>query len=75
MKKYILIRFDRYEAANSRVIYHHTHEHNLGLALKEALIQLWGKGEFEEFDMKEIKGFDNQLGIDFEEESYLFFEN
>jgi hypothetical protein len=74
MKRYTLIRFDRYEVSKSRVIYHYTHEHNIGLALKEALIQLWGKGEFEEFDMSEIKGFDNQLGIDFEEESYLFFE-
>ena len=74
MKRYTLIRFDRYEAANSRVIYHYTHEHNIGLAFKEALIELWQDG-FDEFDMSKIKGFDNQLGIDFEEESYLFFEN
>ena len=76
MKRYTLIRFDRYEAAKSRVIYHYTHEHNIGLAFKEALIELWGLVDgFGEFDMNRIKGFDNQLGIDFEEESYLFFEN
>ena len=75
MKKYTLIRFDRYEVAKSRVIYHHTHEHNIGLAFKEALIELWGpEDEFGKIDLSQIKGFDNQVGIDFEEESYLFFE-
>ena len=74
MKKYTLIRFDRYEAAKSRVIYHYTHEHNIGLAFKEAIIQLWGPEDGPSFDVHRITGFDNQLGIDFEEESYLFFE-
>jgi hypothetical protein len=74
MKRYTLIRFDRYEAAKSRVIYHYTHEHNIGLAFKEAIIQLWGPEDGPSFDITRITGFDNQLGIDFEEESYLFFE-
>ena len=75
MKKYILIRFDRYEAANSRVIYHHTHEHNLGLAFREAMGQLWQTELGDEFDLKRIKFHDDKVGIDFEEESYLFFED
>jgi len=75
MKKYTLIRFDRYEAAQSRVIYHYTYEQNIGLAFKEAIIELWGPEDEPSFDVHRIKGFDNQLGIDFEEESYLFFES
>lgn len=76
MKKYILIRFDRYEAAKSEVINHYTYEHNLGLAFKEILTNLWNLEDgLGEFDMNRIKGFGDQLGIDFEEESYLFFED
>ena len=76
MKKYILVVFDRYEVAKSEVIYHNTYETNIGLAFKEALLNLWGlENELPTFDMNRIKGFDNKLGIDFEEESYLFFEN
>ena len=74
MKKYTLIIFNRYEVAKSKVINYNTYEHNLGLAFKEALINLWGLEDgLGEFDMSRIKGFDNKLGIDFEEESYLFF--
>ena len=76
MKKYILVVFDRYEVAKSEVINFNSYEHNLGLAFKEALLNLWGlENELPTFDMNRIKGFDNKLGIDFEEESYLFFEN
>jgi hypothetical protein len=81
MKKYTLIRVNKEEVANSRVIYHYTHEHNLGLAFKEALIELWKGKKFSEDDENDIwewnriKGFDNQLGMDFEKESYLFFED
>ena len=76
MKKYTLIIFDRYEAAKSEVINFNSYEHNLGLAFKEALINLWGLEDgLGEFDMSRIKGFEDKLGIDFEEESYLFFEN
>ena len=76
MKKYILVVFDRYEVAKSEVINFNSYEHNLGLAFKEALINLWGLEDgLGEFDMRRIKGFEDKLGIDFEEESYLFFEN
>jgi hypothetical protein len=76
MKKYILVVFDRYEVAKSEVINFNSYEHNLGLAFKEALINLWGLEEgLPTFDMNRIKGFGDNLGIDFEEESYLFFEN
>ena len=76
MPRFTLIMFDRYEAAKSEVIYHNTYETNIGLAFKEALLNLWGlENELPTFDMNRIKGFDNKLGIDFEEESYLFFEN
>lgn len=75
MPRFTLIMFDRYEAAKSEVIYHNTYETNIGLAFKEALLNLWGlENELPTFDMNRIKGFDNKLGIDFEEESYLFFE-
>lgn len=77
MKKYILIRFNRYEAAKSEVINHYTHEHNLGLAFKEVLRNLVEVTDDSllNFYISEIKGFGNNLGIDFEEESYLFFED
>ena len=76
MPRFTLIMFDRYEAAKSEVIYHNTYETNIGLAFKEALLNLWGlENELPTFDMNRIKGFDNKLGIDFEEESYLFFES
>ena len=75
MKKYILVVFDRYEVAKSTIIYHYSYEHNLGLAFKEALIKLWGVEDgFDEFDISRIKGYNDQIGMDFEEESYLFFE-
>jgi hypothetical protein len=77
MKKYILIRFDRYEAAKSEVINHYTYEHNLGLAFKEALLNLVEVNDDSllNFYISKIKGFDDKLGVDFEEESYLFFED
>ena len=76
MKKYILVVFNRYEVAKSTIIYHYSYEHNLGLAFKEALLNLWGlEEELPTFDMNRIKGFGDNLGIDFEEESYLFFED
>ena len=81
MKKYILIRFNRYEAAKSEVINHYTYEHNLGLAFKEILRNLWEGQRFEEEDKSDIwdwermKGYENKIGMDFEEESYLFFED
>jgi hypothetical protein len=74
MPRFTLIRFDRYEAAKSEVIYHNTYETNIGLAFKEAIIRLWQNAEGYEFDLSRVKGYGNQLGMDFEEESYLFFE-
>jgi len=75
MPRFTLIRFDRYEVAKSEVTYHNTYETNLGLAFKEALIKLWENAEGYEFDRQEIKGYGDKIGIDFEEESYLFFES
>ena len=76
MPRFTLVIFDRYEVAKSTIHYHNTYETNLGLAFKEALLNLWGlENELPTFDMNRIKGFDNKLGIDFEEESYLFFES
>ena len=75
MPRFTLIRFDRYEAAKSEVIYHNTYETNLGLAFKEALIELWQTGLGEGvMELNKIKGYGDKLGLDFEEESYLFFE-
>jgi len=75
MPRFTLIRFDRYEAAKSEVIYHNTYETNLGLAFKEALIELWQTGLGEGvWELNEIKGYEDKMGLDFEEESYLFFE-
>ncbi len=75
MPRFTLVVFDRYEAAKSTIIHHNTHETNLGLAFKEALIKLWG-GEKEDFkwEWEKIRGYENKMGMDFEEESYLFFE-
>jgi hypothetical protein len=75
MKKYILVVFDRYEVAKSEVINFNSYEHNLGLAFREAIGQLWQTELGDEFDLKRVKFHDNKVGIDFEEESYLFFEN
>jgi transposase len=80
MPRFTLIRFDRYVAAKSEVIYHNTYETNLGLAFKEVLIELWNGKKFEEEDKNDIwewekmKGYGDKIGMDFEEESYLFFE-
>jgi hypothetical protein len=74
MPRFTLVVFDRYEAAKSTIHYHDTHETNLGLAFKEALIKLWG-GEEVKWEWEKIKGYENKIGMDFEEESYLFFES
>ena len=74
MKKYTLIIFNRYEVAKSKVINYNTYEHNLGLAFREALVQLWeGEESNYKLEFDKIKGYNDQIGIDFEEESYLFF--
>jgi len=75
MKKYTLIIFDRYEVAKSSIIYHYTYEHNLGLAFREAIGKLW-QTDVEVVDrwQDRVKGYNNQIGMDFEEVSYLFFE-
>ena len=73
MPRFTLVVFDRYEAAKSTIHYHDTHETNLGLAFKEVLIKLWG-GEEVKWEWEKIKGYENKIGMDFEEESYLFFE-
>ena len=75
MKKYTLIRFDRYEAAKSTIIYHYSYEHNLGLAFREAIVKLW-QTDVDVIDrwQDRVKGYNDQIGMDFEEESYLFFE-
>jgi hypothetical protein len=74
MPRFTLVVFDRYEVAKSTIHYHDTHETNLGLAFKEALLKLWG-GEEVKWEWEKIKGYENKIGIDFEEESYLFFES
>jgi hypothetical protein len=74
MPRFTLVVFDRYEVAKSTIHYHNTYETNLGLAFKEALIKLWG-GEEVKWEWEKIKGYENKIGIDFEEESYLFFES
>jgi hypothetical protein len=74
MPRFTLVVFDRYEVAKSTIHYHDTYETNLGLAFKEALIKLWGFEDGTEINPNEIKGHGNKIGIDFEEESYLFFE-
>lgn len=74
MPRFTLIRFDRYEVSKSTIIYLNTYETNLGLAFKEVMLRVWENAEGYEFDLSKVKGFGNQLGIDFEEESYLFFE-
>jgi len=75
MKKYILIQFDRYEVAKSTIIYHYSYEHNLGLAFREAIGKLW-QVDVDVMDrwQDRVKGYNDQIGMDFEEESYLFFE-
>jgi len=75
MKKYTLIIFDRYEVAKSTIIYHYSYEHNLGLAFREAIVKLW-QTDIEVIDrwQDKVKGYNDQIGMDFEEESYLFFE-
>lgn len=75
MKKYILVVFNRYEVAKSEVINHYTYEPNLGLAFKEALVNLWEFEEGTEINANEIKGHGDKMGLDFEEESYLFWED
>jgi hypothetical protein len=75
MPRFTLVVFDRYEVAKSTIHYHNTHETNLGLAFKEALVKLWQFEEGTEINANEIKGYGDKLGIDFEEESYLFFES
>jgi hypothetical protein len=77
MPRYTLIRFDRYEVANSEVTYHDTPHTSIEEAFKEVLVKVWGEGvDFKE-EWKEMKvGKDlyfPKIGIDFEEESYLFF--
>ena len=80
MPRFTLVVFDRYEFAKSTIHYHNTHETNLGLAFKEALMKLWMGNEFGEeekndiWEWEKIKGYGNNIGMDFEEESYLFFE-
>jgi hypothetical protein len=74
MPRFTLIRLDRYEAAKSEIIYHNTYETNIGLAFKEAMIKLWQNEEGVEFNLSQVKGYNGHLGIDFEEESYFFFE-
>jgi hypothetical protein len=75
MKKYTLIIFDRYEVAKSTIIYHYSYEHNLGLAFREAIVKLW-QTDLDVIDrwQDRVKGYNDQIGMDFEEESYLFFE-
>ena len=76
MPRFTLIRFDRYEAAKSEVIYHNTYETNIGLAFREAIGKLW-QADVDVMDrwQSRIEGYNDQIGMDFEEESYLFFES
>jgi len=58
MPRFTLIRFDRYEAAKSEVIYHNTYETNLGLAFKEALIELLDNESNKMFKKVKLLGVD-----------------
>ena len=74
MPRYTLIQFDRYDATHSDIILHDTSLTDLKKAFKEALIELWGDGDFKH-EWKEIKQDGTKIGLDFEEESYLFWES
>ncbi len=75
MPRFTLVVFDRYEAARSTIHYHDTPQTNLGLAFQEALTKLWGFEDGTVIDTSNIKEYKNKVGLDFEEESYLFFQS
>ena len=76
MPRFTLIEFDRYVASRSKVSYHNTSTTDLKQAFKEALANLWEEEiQAFEWEWSQINQFEeDRIGIDFEEESYLFFE-
>lgn len=73
MPRYTLIRFDRYDVTHSDIILHDTSLTDLKEAFKESLVKLWGEGNF--LEGERIKQDGTKIGLDFEEESYLFWES
>ena len=74
MPRFTLIRFDRYDTTQSIISHHDLSTTNLVEAFKQTINKLWGGEDFE-WVFKKIKENNNKVGMDFEEESYLFFEN
>ena len=76
MPRFTLVEFDRYVASRSKVSYHNTSTTDLKQAFKEALANLWEEEiQAFEWEWSQINQFqEDKIGIDFEEESYLFFE-
>ena len=76
MPRFTLVIFDRYNVQHSRIKHYDTSTTNLERAFRESLSKLWnGEETFFESEFERIRIKDNVIGIDFEEESYLFFEN
>jgi len=76
MPRFTLVEFDRYVASRSKVSYHNTSTTDLKQAFKEALANLWEEEiQAFEWEWSQINQFqEDKIGIDFEEQSYLFFE-
>ena len=76
MPRFTLVIFDRFNVQHSRIKHYDTSTTNLEKAFRESLAKLWdGEESFFESEFERIRIEDNVIGIDFEEESYLFFEN
>jgi hypothetical protein len=76
MPRFTLVEFDRYVASRSKVSYHNTSTIDLKQAFKEALANLWEEEiQAFEWEWSQINQFEeDKVGIDFEEQSYLFWE-
>ena len=76
MPRFTLIQFDRYNVQNSVIKHYDTTTTNLEEAFKESLVKLWGgeEGHYED-EFERIRTKNEKAGIDFEEESYLFWES
>ena len=77
MPRFTLVEFDRYVASRSKVSYHNTSTTDLKQAFKEALANLWEEEiQAFEWEWSQINQFqEDKIGIDFEEQSYLFWES
>jgi hypothetical protein len=76
MPRFTLIEFDRYVASRSKVSYHNMETTNLKEAFKEVLANLWEEEvQAFEWEWDKINQWEeDKIGLDMEEESYLFFE-